>query len=75
MSVALWVAVGGGQKLRSGECHGLGGDPVGHGRGDQVPVRALGFSTLLFRETDVVGDATRGRSSLAVFGKLALLGS
>lgn len=25
MSVALWAAVGGGQKLRPGECHGLGG--------------------------------------------------
>lgn len=72
MSVALWAAVGGGQKLRPGECHGLGGDSAEHGGGDQVPVRALGFSTLLFRVTDVCGDATRGRSSLAVFGKLAL---
>lgn len=32
----------------------------------QVPVCALGLSTLLFRETDVVGDAPRGRSSLAL---------
>ena len=33
MSVALWVAVGGGQKLRPGECHGPGGGTVGHGGG------------------------------------------
>lgn len=38
MSVALWAAVGGGQKLRPGECHGLGGDSAEHGGGDQVPV-------------------------------------
>ena len=28
-----------------------------------MPAGALGFSTLLFSETDVVGDAPRGRSS------------
>ena len=52
-----------------------GGDTAEHGRGGggQVPAGALGFSTLLFSETDVVGDAPRGRSSRAVFGKLALL--
>ena len=43
------------------------------GTRSRVSVHALGFPTLPFRATDVVGEAAGDRSSLAIFGKLALL--
>ena len=42
MSVALWVAVDGGQKLRPGECRGPGGDTAEHGPGGDTAEHGRG---------------------------------
>lgn len=66
MSVALWVAAGGGQGLQAGACPSLGG---GRHRGTGAKCLPI----LPSRTMGVVREASVDRSGLAIFGKLAHL--
>lgn len=76
MSVALWVSVGGGQRLLAGQCPGLGVaqrvvGTVGLGL-SAFPV-LWDSPVLSFRTVDLVREATVDRSNPATFGNSAHL--